>query len=152
MESGRDHRDVVLIGTIASTPSMLVHTGIKRAIRARSTAVSSSDNLSGRVYDGRSRMSAVGTVYRFVCNAWPEYKIVDRDRVLAFHQGVLDTDERGAAVIRTHDLFNRRFFESDPDAPIHGAIPEGAVHAPPMFRRWSRIAASATRCLHGSKT
>lgn len=34
------------IGTIASTPSMLIHSGIVRAIRCRSTAVSSSDNFS----------------------------------------------------------------------------------------------------------
>lgn len=76
-------------------------------------------------------MTVGDRMYRFVCNAWPEYKIVDGTghRVLAFHHGVLDTDERGALLIRADPLFGRRFFESDPEAPVHGAIPEGAAHA-----------------------
>ena len=34
------------IGTIASTPTVLIHTGIKRAIRCKSVAVSGTDNFS----------------------------------------------------------------------------------------------------------
>lgn len=69
--------------------------------------------------------------FRFVCNAWPEYKFTLPTRTLAFHHGVLDTDDWGAAFIRGHPLYNVRFFPSDPTAPVHGAIPEGAMHAIP---------------------
>lgn len=66
---------------------------------------------------------------RFVCNAWPEYQIVSGTRVYRFHHGLLETDDEGAALIRSDSLFGRRIFESDPDAPAHGNVPAGVVEA-----------------------
>lgn len=64
---------------------------------------------------------------RFICNAWPKYRVVDKDRVLAFDRGSLDTDDRGAALIRSLPEFGRRIFEGDESAPAHGEVPKDVL-------------------------
>lgn len=100
--------------------------------------------------------------YRFVCNTWPAYRIIlaRENRILQFQDGVLDTDEAGAAVIRAHELYRAgRFRDGDPEAPAHGPMPEGAPHAIPnavpsspycgicdqMFNRMQDLKAHNTR-------
>jgi len=61
---------------------------------------------------------------RFVCKQWPFYKIVTPKRVLAFQHGVLDTDEEGATVIRSLDLYGRRIAEDPIEQPELPLMPD----------------------------
>ena len=72
-------------------------------------------------------------MYRFVCNSKPSYKIADakNGRWLEFNHGCLDTDEDGAMLIRSLDIFGRVILEGDPTAPAHGEVPLPVLDALP---------------------
>lgn len=60
---------------------------------------------------------------RFSCKVWPFYKVIDKDRVLNFENGVLETDDRGAGVIRALPEFGRLIVEGDwPKEPTRRRI------------------------------